>query len=118
MYYVGEWQDDYGDIYVCCTPLPSLTCYLAFQNPQILSLGCRAKAEVLLHYPPPVAGRLCQMTREGEGVQGDFGPETRWMVEKRLTMLPIAAGICTPLVATHVGVAESQRGEATVWLKT
>lgn len=51
-------------------------------------------------------------------MQGDFGPETRWTVEKRLTMLPIAAGICAPLVATHVGVAESQRGEATVWLKT
>ena len=37
--------------------------------------------------------------REGEGEQGDFGPETKWGVEKRLTMLPIATGICAPLVA-------------------
>lgn len=46
------------------------------------SSGCRAKAKVLVHYPPPVVGRLCQVTREGEGEQGDFGPETRWGVEK------------------------------------
>ena len=47
-----------------------------------------------------MGGRLGQVTREGEGEQGDFGPETTWGV-KRLTMLLLVAGICPACSSTQ-----------------